>query len=172
MNEYSNALGASLPQYQISYQETDEGIMASFASDQTLEMARGIAVVKDESNFSAKYNSNIFKLFETGKKFVEENSVLSIVESSVASCGDIKDNLGTELKSLEANNIVLEVEEAQSDCNGHSAAIVLVKISDMEKHPVYDYSENTTAERNMQLKFYVVVGNSELLEAKTNICER
>lgn len=170
MNEYANALGMNLPQYNISYQETDEGIAVNLTSDQNLEMSRGSATVGDRSDFATTYNYDIFKIFETGKKFVEENSLLSAVENSASSCGDIKDKLSTELKSIEANNVELEVEEAQSDCNGHSAAIVLVKITDTQKYPVYDYSENTTTDRNMQLRFYVLVGNSQLLEAKTNVC--
>lgn len=171
LNEYANALRINFPRYEITYQEEDDGITVVLEGAENLELERGIAKVEDESDFTGKFNINVFQLFETGKEFVNKDTISSAVKNSANSCEEIKSKLASELEKLESDGIELEIENVQADCKGNAAAIVLVKISDTGEYPVYDYDENTTELRNVQFRFYVVAGNSQLLEAETNICE-
>ena len=171
MNEYANALRLGLPRYDVQYQEDGDNVVVSITSSENLEMERGIAKVEDESDFTGKFNVNIFKLFEKGKNFVDEDKISSAVQNSLGACNEIKDTITSELKQIENDGIEFKIMDAQSDCNGNAAAVILVKISGAEKYPVYDYIENTTSLRNVQLKFYIVAGNSELISPETNPCE-
>jgi len=172
MNDYANALRINLPLYDISYKTDEDFVSVDLTSDENLEMERGIAKVEDESDFSGKFNSNIFKLFERGKDFVEEDKISYVVMSSLGkSCEEIDGSISNEVKQLEDDGMELIVEDVQTDCSGHVAAKILVKISDDIKHPVYDHIENTTEMRSTQLKFYVIAGNSGMISADTNLCE-
>jgi len=172
LNDYANALRLGLPLYKIGYQENDNGIFVELTSDENLEMERGIAKVEDESDFSGQFNVNIFKLVEKGKDFIKEDKISSLVKNSLgASCEEIKNKVMAEVKQLETEGIELDVEDVQTDCGGQVAAKILVKISDIGQYPVYDYIENTTELRSIQLKFYIMTGNSELINAETSVCE-
>jgi hypothetical protein len=78
------------------------------------------------------------------------------------------------LKKLENDRTKLAFDEdndIQVDCNGHAAVRVLVTIIGSEnKYPVYDFLLNTTEMRNIQLKFYVVSGNANLIEPEIDQC--
>lgn len=172
LSKYSSALGFSLPPYEISFQN-DNGILVNMIGEDNLVIDRGIARVEDNADFSEKFNITFFDMFGNGKnKFVDDDSVLSAVTNSLgASCEDQKDMIASELQKLETGEIKLDIKDVQVDCNGHAAVNVLVRIVSPEKYPVYDYEENTTELRNIQLKFFVVTGNAELIEPEINVCE-
>lgn len=173
MNDYAAALRISLPDYEIDYQDEDGATVVTIKSDGNLKLERGIARVEDNPEFTFKSDTNIFQLFETGKEFVEEDKILSAILAAGTSCDGQKDRIADELQRLDTDTIHLEFDkenDIQIDCNGHAAARVLVEIKDTEKHPVYDYKENTTSLRSMQLNFYVISGNANLIMAETAPC--
>jgi hypothetical protein len=173
LGRYASKLGLNLPNYEITFQEDEEGVTADMKGGGNLVIDRGIARVEDKSDFSKKFNIQFFDIFETGKKrFVDEDSILpAVINSLDVSCEGQKDKMISELQKLETDQIKLDVIDVQVDCNGHAAAKVLVRITSPEQYPVYDYEDNTTELRNVQLKFFVVSGNAPLIEAETNVCE-
>ena len=172
LNDYANALRLSLPRYNINYQENDNGIFVTLTSDENLEMERGIAKIEDESDFSGQFDTNVFKLIEKGKSFINDDKVSFAVKNSLGvSCEEIRDKIKNEVKQLESEGIEFDVEDVQTDCGGQVAAKILVKITDITKYTVYDYIEKTTNLRNIQLKFYIITGNSELINVETTVCK-
>jgi hypothetical protein len=171
LSKYASALGFNLPPYEINFQQ-DNGISVNMIGENNLAIESGIAKVEDSANFSEKFNISFFDMFDNGKeKFVDQDSILSAVTNSLgASCEDQKSMITSEIQKLQTDEIKLDIKDVQVDCNGHAAVNVLVRIVNAEKYPVYDYSENTTSLRNVQLKFYIVTGNGQLIQPETNTC--
>ena len=171
MSAYTSSLGINLPQYDIDYEYNGNDISVYIMSSENLEIERGIAKVEDESDFEGKYNVNIFDLFEKGVEFANSDAVSSAILNVADECDEIKDAISTEIKGIETDEIKMDVVDTISDCNGNVAAKILVTIDGQGEHNVYDYFENSTSMRNIQLKFYIISGNLELLSPETNSCE-
>jgi hypothetical protein len=175
MSKYASNLRIRLPEYQISYQQEDDSTVVNIKSKDMLEIERNSVKVEDESEYTVAFSENPFQIFETGKTdFIDNDVILQAITNSGTSCDDQKGIISSELKKLENDRTKLAFDEdndIQVDCNGHAAVRVLVTIIGSEnKYPVYDFLLNTTEMRNIQLKFYVVSGNANLIEPEIDQC--
>ncbi|OGW54471.1 MAG: hypothetical protein A2Y81_11735 [Nitrospirae bacterium RBG_13_43_8] len=171
LNSYAAALQMDLPQYEISFQQDEDGFSVNIIGNGNLVVSRGIARVEDQPDFSEKFSLDFFDVFAKGRNFVEQDSIFSAITNSLGvPCEEQQGMIISELRNLETDEMKLEVQNVQVDCEGHAAATVLVRIFSPEQYRVYDYEENTTELRNIQLKFLVVTGNAELINPEINVC--
>jgi hypothetical protein len=155
--------------------------------------------ISDNLNFSKKIEIKFFDLFDKGKSnFIDKDSIKEAMQRNCCHCDGakdaVKDALTNLANSLSSGDIKVEFDiekvEVDVDCKSikdptdpegkrkitvcvdcDAAARILVTITDKSnKYPVYDPLEQTTALRNIQLRFYVITGDKGLVDTRAEEC--
>jgi len=167
MREKTNLI--SIPQYSIEIIDSDEKLTLMLKSDK-LKLKGPNFIIEDVGDFSVDSAVRVLKMFEIAKEnFITKDSVGERLNTAV-DYNDAKNQISqlqTELNilyGLDDFQFVLTPEENLGPNDSEFSMNVLVTIKDLSsKYPVYDYQERTISFKNIQLKFYILAGNYNIL---------
>ncbi len=182
-NNYATSLKdeTQTPNYNsITIEKTSEGSRIKATGNEKLKIVREKLTITDDSEFTTESGLRTIRLFEIGKgNFVDTDSIgdqiknIPTYSAAVTKISSLENELNSESVGYNQENVKIELIPSQNlgldDSN--YAIRILVKIKDdSQSYPVYDYSGKKAESKNIELNFYVVVGNYQI-DPQKNDCK-
>jgi len=183
LNSYAKSINypyLTMPEY-TNVKIGKNNITATSAAD--LDHKTDLFEIKNNPSVSADFDFEIKKMFEfTKQNFIDSDRLGDAArqgsdhKDAMIKIVNLESTMQNEIKSFGNYEISLTAFKVSSS-DSSFALRVLVKIIDKNSgsdkgYPIYDLSENTTKERNIEMKFYVLTGKGEQRNPDVNECKQ
>jgi len=172
LNSYGDSLDIDVPKYEDVQFDKDNNLM-NLTSSGKLAYDGDYYKISDSANFVQDVDMKVFKMFDVAKEVEEElNSGISdkqYYSDALNTILSIESSVGKKY-SADGIEIFIQPSDNLGDSENHFAIRILVAIKDTShKQLVYDYSGKSLQMNNLQFRYYMLVGNSQITP-ETNSC--
>jgi hypothetical protein len=173
-NGYGTVLDVSVPQYtQIEF-DKENNMMKLNANGKLRYEKKDFFIVRDIADFAQLADLKVLKLFEIAKEVANELDSSVSSSSSYPSALDaaisVSNNVGQKYFGDNIEVVVRPGDNLGSSENNFAMRVLVVIKDNGEKKLVYDFEEKSLAMRNIEFRFYMLLGK-EQMNAETNECE-
>jgi len=173
-NGYGTVLDVSVPQYtQIEF-DKENNMMKLNANGKLRYEKKDFFIVRDIADFAQLADLKVLKLFEIAKEVANELDSSVSSSSSYPSALDasisVSNNVGQKYYGENIEVVVRPGDNLGSSENNFAMRVLVVIKDNGEKKLVYDFEEKSLAMRNIEFRFYMLLGK-EQMNAETNECE-